>query len=56
VILTDDGEPEYFREAMESKQKRKWLGAMKDEMKSLHDNHTFDLVKLPKGKISGEGL
>jgi len=23
---------------------------MKDEIKSLHDNHTFDLVKLPKGK------
>ena len=23
---------------------------IKDEMKSLHDNHTFDLVKLPKGK------
>ena len=23
---------------------------MQDEMKSLYDNHTFDLVKLPKGK------
>nr|KYP42640.1 Retrovirus-related Pol polyprotein from transposon TNT 1-94 [Cajanus cajan] len=23
---------------------------MQDEMKSLHDNHTYDLVKLPKGK------
>ena len=29
-------------EAMESEEKRKWLDAMKDEMKSLHDNHTFD--------------
>ena len=29
---------------------RKWLDAMKDEMKFIHDNHTFDLVKLPKGK------
>ena len=27
-----------------------WVDAMQDEMKSLHDNHTFDLVKLPKGK------
>jgi len=26
------------------------LEAIKDEMKSIHDNHTFDLVKLPKGK------
>jgi hypothetical protein len=23
---------------------------MQDEMKSLHENHTYDLVKLPKGK------
>ena len=50
VILTDDEEPECFTEAMESEEKKKWLDAMKDEMKSLHDNHTFDLVKLPKGK------
>ena len=50
VILTDDEEPECFTEAMESEEKKKWLNAMKDEMKSLHDNHTFDLVKLPKGK------
>ena len=27
---------------------------MQDEMKSLHDNHTYDLVKLPKGKRSLE--
>ena len=35
---------------MESEEKQKWLDAMQDEMKSLHDNHTYDLVKLPKGK------
>ena len=23
---------------------------MQDEMKSLHENHTYDLVELPKGK------
>ena len=50
MILIDDGEPECFREAMESKEKRKWLDAMKDGMKSIHDNHNFDLVKLSKGK------
>jgi ATP-binding cassette subfamily B (MDR/TAP) protein 1 len=48
--LTDGGEPECYDEAMESDEKKKWLDAMQDEMKSLHDNHTFDLVKLPKGK------
>ena len=26
------------------------MDAIKDEMKSIHDNHTFDLVKLPKDK------
>ena len=31
VILTDDGEPKCFREAMESEEKRKWLDAMKFE-------------------------
>ena len=31
VILTDDGEPECFREAMESEENRKWLDAMKFE-------------------------
>jgi len=34
---------------MESEYKNKWIATMDDEMKSLHDNHTFELVKLPKG-------
>ena len=25
------------------------IEAMQDEMKSLHENHTYELVKLPKG-------
>ncbi|KAL9261585.1 Retrovirus-related Pol polyprotein from transposon TNT 1-94-like protein [Drosera capensis] len=50
VTLTDGGKPECFKEALDSEEKQKWQDAMKDEMKSLHDNHTFDLVKLPKGK------
>ena len=48
--MTDDGEPECFEEALESEEKQKWLDAMQYEMKSLHANHTYDLVKLPKGK------
>lgn len=50
ILLSDGGEPESFDEALESDDKQCWMDAMKDEMKSLHDNHTFDLVKLPKGK------
>ncbi|KAL3835280.1 hypothetical protein ACJIZ3_003671 [Penstemon smallii] len=50
VFLTDGGEPNCFEEAMESEDKEKWLSAMKEEMKSLHDNATFELTTLPKGK------
>ena len=28
----------------------KWLSAMQDELDSLHENHTYELVELPKGK------
>ncbi|RDX83892.1 hypothetical protein CR513_35145, partial [Mucuna pruriens] len=35
---------------MESEEKQKWMDAMQDEIKSLHDNHTYDLVNLPNGK------
>ncbi|CAH9096206.1 unnamed protein product [Cuscuta epithymum] len=50
VLLTDGGEPECYAEAMEDEHKREWVEAMKDEMNSLHENNTFELVKLPKGK------
>ncbi|KAL6327081.1 hypothetical protein AAG906_013828 [Vitis piasezkii] len=35
---------------MSNENKKKWVDAMQDEMKSLHENHSFELVKLPKGK------
>ena len=50
VLLTDGGEPESYKEAVETEDREKWEEAMQDEMKSLHDNHTFELVNLPKGK------
>ena len=50
VMLTDGGEPQSFAEAMAHDQKEKWLEAMKEEMNSLLQNHTYDLVKLPAGK------
>jgi len=48
--LTDGRKPECFEEAMESDHKKEWFEAMNDEMKSLYDNQTFDLVKLPEGR------
>ena len=34
---------------MEDEHKDKWIEVMQDEMKSLHECHTYELVKLPKG-------
>ncbi|KAK0589461.1 hypothetical protein LWI29_014619 [Acer saccharum] len=50
VLLTDGGEPECYAEAIEDEHKKEWFEAMQDEMRSLHENHTYQLVKLPKGK------
>ena len=50
MLLTDAGEPETYEEAMSCDQKNEWYEAMQEELKSLHENYTFELVKLPKGK------
>ena len=50
VILTYGGEPECFEEAMSHQYKNKWVKAIQEEMKSFNENHTYDLVKLYKGK------
>ena len=48
VLLTDGGEPECYEEAMEDEHKNQCIEVMQDEMKSLHENHTYELEKLPK--------
>lgn len=50
VMLTDCGEPECYDEALTHEHTGEWMKAMQEEMKSLHENHTYDLVKLPNGK------
>ncbi|KAK9042948.1 hypothetical protein V6N11_071301 [Hibiscus sabdariffa] len=50
VLLADEGESECYEEDMESKCKDQWVEAMKDELQFLYDNHSFELMKLPKGK------
>jgi len=50
VLVTDGGESKCFNEVMSHEKKNEWLKAMQKEMKSLHENHTFELVKLSKGK------
>ena len=50
MLLTDEGELETFEEAKEDTHSRKWLSALQDEMDSLHENHTYELMELWKGK------
>ncbi|XP_048323873.2 retrovirus-related Pol polyprotein from transposon TNT 1-94 [Ziziphus jujuba] len=50
ILLTEEGEPESFQEAVSHQEKEKWLQAMQDEMESLQKNHTYELVELPTGK------
>ncbi|GJX10931.1 hypothetical protein Tco_0200790 [Tanacetum coccineum] len=50
VLLTDGGEPECYAEAMEDEHKKEWFVAHARMRKSLYENNTFELTKLPKGK------
>ena len=47
--MTDEGDLECYDEAMADEQKERWMSALQDEMDSLHENYTYDLVELPKG-------
>lgn len=44
------GVPVTFREAVTSPEAGKWQEAMNEEMKSLEDNQTFTLTRLPEGR------
>jgi Reverse transcriptase (RNA-dependent DNA polymerase) len=48
VLLPD--EPASYREAVKSTHKDEWDDAMQEEMRSLSENHTWDLVDLPKDR------
>ena len=49
-MLTDERGPERFEEVISHQHKSEWIKVMQEEMKCLNENHTYDLVKLPKGK------
>lgn len=48
--ITTEGDPKTYKEAMSRPDSEKWLFAMKDEIKSMYDNHTWELVQMPEGK------
>jgi len=48
---TNEGrEPQTYSEAVSCPNSSKRLGAMHEEIKSLHKNATWELVRLPKGQ------
>ena len=46
-MFTDGGEPETYHETTLHESKKEWVKAMQEEVRSLLENHTYDLVKLP---------
>ena len=50
LLLTDEGEPESFDEALQVEDSIKWEQPMDDEMRSLEKNDTWVLTELPAGK------
>jgi hypothetical protein len=51
-LLIDSSEPESYEEEMQVDTKRKWKKGMKEEMDSLVNNQTWDLVQLRAEKIA----
>jgi len=43
-------EPATYTEAVVSGDREKWIFAMQEEMRSLEENDTWDVVHLPKQK------
>jgi hypothetical protein len=48
ISLRYEPDPTSLKEAMSSIHKVSWIDAMKDEWKSLLDNHTFEFTATPK--------
>jgi hypothetical protein len=50
ALVSIDGEPSYFQEAIKVFESAQWKKAMKEEMDALERNKTWDLVELPKDR------
>lgn len=44
-----DDDPENVQQAVQCRNKEKWIKAMEEEIKSMHDNKVWDVVSLSKG-------
>ena len=50
ALITEDGEPSCYQEAVDDTDSEKWKVAMEEEMESLAKNNTWDLVELPEAR------
>lgn len=50
VLLVDWGEPKFYGEATMDNHKYEWFKAIPEEIQFIHENLTYKLVDLPKGK------
>lgn len=51
IITEELVEPKTYNQAIHFKQNNEWIKAMKNEIKSLIENKTWQLVKLPKNRL-----
>jgi hypothetical protein len=49
-MLTDQEEPATYTEAMEGPESKKWLKAMKSEIRSRYENQVWTLVDIPSDR------
>ena len=50
ALISNEGEPDSYQEALKVSDSDKWKLAMKEEMDSLEKNKTWDLVELPESR------
>ncbi|GJW46818.1 retrovirus-related pol polyprotein from transposon TNT 1-94 [Tanacetum coccineum] len=56
LLLTENGEPESYSEALSSKEFVRWKKAINEEMVSLEKNQTCSLVRISAGKKASQRL
>ncbi|GJZ32907.1 retrovirus-related pol polyprotein from transposon TNT 1-94, partial [Tanacetum coccineum] len=56
LLLTENGEPESYSEALSSKESVQWKKAIIEEMVSLEKNQTCSLVRISAGKKASQRL
>lgn len=57
ALIINGGHLTTFQKAIVNQEKCRWMGAIVEEMESLHKNQTYELVELPERKrwIGGNG-